>query len=51
MIRFVEDIGFFKGRETFAGVSVATLFSSLLCSLIIWLYLLDGDGASSYGVM
>ena len=42
-LAFSEDVGFYVGRETFHGVSAATLLWGLARDLVIYLYLLDAD--------
>ena len=45
-LAFKNDVGFFKSRTTYAGLSSRTLVSNFVCSLIIFLYLFDSDYAS-----
>lgn len=45
-LAFKNDIGFFRGRETYEGLSSRSLLSSFVCSLIIFFYLLDNDYTS-----
>jgi hypothetical protein len=45
-LAFKNDIGFFKSRKDFTGLSTRSLATSCLCSLIIFLYLLDSEYVS-----
>lgn len=45
-LAFKNDIGFFRGRESYEGISARSLLSSFVCSAIIFLYLLDSDHTS-----
>lgn len=42
-LAFSSDVGFFRGRQNVAGLSARSLGSSALSSLIILLYLWDGE--------
>jgi hypothetical protein len=43
---FRDEIQFYRGRESLAGVSTSSVVTRFLCSFIILLYLLDGGGTS-----
>ena len=45
-LAFRDEIRFYRGKASFAGVSVSSVVTRLLCSIIIFLYLLDGGGTS-----
>jgi Cleft lip and palate transmembrane protein 1 (CLPTM1) len=45
-LAFSDEVRFYRGKENFAGVSVSSVVTRLLCSIIIFLYLLDGGGTS-----
>jgi hypothetical protein len=45
-LAFRDEIRFYRGKTNFAGVSVSSVVTRLLCSIIIFLYLLDGGGTS-----
>jgi hypothetical protein len=43
---FRDEVGFYVGRSDMGGLSVSSILSRFACSLIIFLYLLDGGGTS-----
>lgn len=43
---FRDEVGFFVGRTDMGGLSVSSILSRFACSLIIFLYLMDGGGTS-----
>ncbi|EDQ87198.1 uncharacterized protein MONBRDRAFT_33373 [Monosiga brevicollis MX1] len=45
-LAFKNDIGFWKGRKDLAGLSRRTILFNFVCTLIIFLYLLDNDSTS-----
>ena len=45
-LAFKNDVGFFRSRTNYAGLSSRTMISNFVCSLIIFLFLLDSDYAS-----
>ena len=45
-LAFRDEIRFYRGRQNLSGVSTSTVVTRLLCSVIIFLYLLDGAGTS-----
>mmetsp|Transcript_42054 Transcript_42054/g.65763 ORF Transcript_42054/g.65763 Transcript_42054/m.65763 type:complete len:868 (+) Transcript_42054:96-2699(+) len=45
-LAFKNDIGFYRGRETYEGISTRSLLSNFVCSVIIFLYLLDNEYTS-----
>ena len=46
VLAFKNDIGFFKSRKDFTGLSTRSLATSCCCSLVIFLYLLDNEYTS-----
>jgi hypothetical protein len=46
-LAFKNDIGFFKGRSNFVGISSRAVTSSYVCSLIIFMYLMDNENVST----
>lgn len=45
-LAFKDEVGFYVGRTDMGGLSVSSILSRFACSLIIFLYLLDGGGTS-----
>jgi hypothetical protein len=45
-LAFRDEIRFYRGRQNLSGVSTTTVLTRLGCSVIIFLYLLDGGGTS-----
>jgi hypothetical protein len=45
-LAFRDEIRFYRGRQNLAGVSTTSVLTRLGCSVIIFLYLLDGGGTS-----
>jgi hypothetical protein len=45
-LAFRDEFRFYRGKTTFTGVSVSSVVSRLVCSIIIFLYLMDGGGTS-----
>ena len=43
---FRDEVGFYVGRTDMGGLSVSSILTRFACSLIIFLYLLDGGGTS-----
>ena len=43
---FRDEIRFYRGKKSFSGVSASSVITRLACSIIIFLYLLDGGGTS-----
>ena len=43
---FRDEVGFYVGRTDMGGLSVSSILSRFACSLIIFLYLMDGGGTS-----
>lgn len=43
---FRDEVGFYVGRTDMGGLSVSSILTRFSCSLIIFLYLLDGGGTS-----
>eukprot|EP00816_Leptocylindrus_hargravesii_P011129 CAMPEP_0196823128 /NCGR_PEP_ID=MMETSP1362-20130617/86236_1 /TAXON_ID=163516 /ORGANISM="Leptocylindrus danicus, Strain CCMP1856" /LENGTH=542 /DNA_ID=CAMNT_0042202897 /DNA_START=409 /DNA_END=2037 /DNA_ORIENTATION=+ len=46
ILAFKNDIGFYVGRTDMGGLSTSSVVSHFFCSLIIFLYLLDGGRSS-----
>jgi len=46
-LAFKNDIGFYRGRTNFVGISSRTITSNFLCSLVIYLYLMDSEYTSN----
>lgn len=46
ILAFKNDIGFYVGRTDMGGLSTSSVVSHFFCSLIIFLYLLDGGKSS-----
>ena len=44
--KFKNDVGFFKSRSDYSGISGRSILSSFVCSFIIMLYLLDSEYTS-----
>ena len=45
-LAFRDEVGFYKNKTNFVGISVSSVLTRLVCSIIIFLYLLDGGGTS-----
>ena len=45
-LAFKNDVGFFKNREDYTGISGRSILSNFVCSVIILLYLLDNEFTS-----
>jgi hypothetical protein len=45
-LAFRDEVHFYRGKTSFAGISVSSVVTRLVCSIIIFLYLLDGGGTS-----
>jgi Cleft lip and palate transmembrane protein 1 (CLPTM1) len=45
-LAFRDEIRFYRGRQNLSGVSTTTVLTRLGCSVVIFLYLLDGGGTS-----
>ena len=45
-LAFRDEVRFYKSKTNFAGISVSSVLTRLVCSIIIFLYLLDGGGTS-----
>ena len=45
-LAFRDEIQFYRGRKNLSGVSTSTAITRLICSVVIFLYLLDGGGTS-----
>ena len=45
-LAFRDEIRFYRGKTNFVGVSVSGVVTRMVCSFIIFLYLLDGGGTS-----
>ncbi|KAG7356507.1 Cleft lip and palate transmembrane protein 1 (CLPTM1) domain containing protein [Nitzschia inconspicua] len=45
-LAFRDEIRFYRGRQNLSGVSSTTVLTRLGCSIVIFLYLLDGGGTS-----
>ena len=45
-LAFRDEIRFYKGRKNLSGVSTSTAITRFVCSLIIFLYLIDSGGTS-----
>lgn len=45
-LAFRDEVRFYKNKTNFAGISVSSVLTRLVCSIIIFLYLLDGGGTS-----
>ena len=45
-LAFRDEVRFYRGRTNLTGVSSSTVISQLICSVIIFLYLMDGGGTS-----
>ena len=46
-LAFRNDVGFWKGREDLRGLSSRGVIFNAGSTLVIFLYLLDGDGVNS----
>jgi len=46
-LAFKNDIGFYRGRENFIGISSRSITSKFICSLVIYLYLMDNEYTSN----
>ena len=44
LLAFRNDIGFWKGRESMAGLSSRSVLFNAGMSLVVYLYLLDAEG-------
>jgi len=47
VLAFRSEIGFWKGQENMTGLSSRSVVFNALCTVIIYLYLLDSDGVNS----
>lgn len=45
-LAFKNDVGFFKSRSDYSGISGRSILSSFVCSFVILLYLLDNEYTS-----
>lgn len=45
-LAFRDEIRFYKGRKNLSGVSTSTAITRFVCSVIIFLYLMDSGGTS-----
>uniref|UniRef100_A0A6B2L1W1 Cleft lip and palate transmembrane protein 1-like protein n=1 Tax=Arcella intermedia TaxID=1963864 RepID=A0A6B2L1W1_9EUKA len=45
-LAFKNDIGFWKGRDNFVGLSRTTVIGNTVCEIIIFLFLYDSPGTS-----
>jgi hypothetical protein len=45
-LAFKNDVGFFKNRKDYTGISGRSLLSNFVCSLVIVLYLMDNEFTS-----
>jgi len=45
-LAFKNDVGFFRGRQSYEGLSSRSLLTNFVCSCIIFLFLLDNDYTS-----
>ena len=45
-LAFRDEVRFYRGKRNFSGISVSSVVTRLACSVIIFLYLLDGAGTS-----
>lgn len=45
-LAFRDEIRFYRGKNNMLGVSASTVITRLICSVIIFLYLVDGGGTS-----
>jgi len=43
---FKNEVGFWSGRETVAGLSQSTVIGEAVCSIIVFLFILDSDHTS-----
>lgn len=46
-LAFKNDVGFYRKRKSFVGLSSRSIISSFICSLIIYLYLIDHENTST----
>lgn len=46
-LAFKNDVGFYRKKRSFAGLSSRSIISSFICSLIIYLYLVDSEHVST----
>jgi len=46
-LAFKNDVGFYRARKDFSGLSSRAIISSFMCSLIVYLYLVDSELTSS----
>ena len=46
-LAFKNDIGFYRGRTNFIGISSRSITSKFICSLVIYLYLMDNEYTSN----
>ena len=45
-LAFRDEVRFYRGKTNFVGVSLSSVVTRMVCSFIIFLYLLDGGGTS-----
>ena len=45
-LAFRDEVRFYRQKTNFGGISVSSVLTKLVCSIIIFLYLLDGGGTS-----
>jgi hypothetical protein len=50
-LAFRDEIGFYRGKREFGGVSASSIVTRMVCSLIIFLYLMEGGGTSNVVLM
>lgn len=45
-LAFRDEVRFYRGKSDLGGVSISSIVTRLICSVIIFLYLMDGGGTS-----
>ena len=45
-LAFRDEVHFYQNKTSMAGISLSSILTNLLCSIILFLYLLDGGGTS-----